>query len=257
MMTEFKFGNTNICTISPYILVQDVTESKPSTQIMAVGNAVGIGQRVTQNARNYLEVVVHFSIMLLPGNEAQRMQILKAVNDAAMRCTYIQVGYRSGMSLKPVVLAEAATVGNIRKWNDTYQLVFRAYELPYWQKTSITSVSSNGVTTATITMNNGSAVQTPLYGIITNKGTAALTSVKIECGSQKIQLTGLNVATNNSVSITYVNGVIRIMAAGSSVLGNRTADSVDDIWLKYGDNSVKVTCNTTCNIVMRFTERYL
>lgn len=232
-----SLNGIDLQTVSPYIILQEVNEGRPQISYTAASGASGIGQFVTQKQRQYVDINVKFSILLMKGAEMLRADILNAVNEWAAAGGALSVSYRPNVHID-VVMFQQMTVGNVKKFNSDYQITFRAYDVPYWVDDSPTTVTGR---TATLQL-SGNAPSL-LNARIVNDGNSATTKIKIAVGQKFIELDGISIAKNASVEITHNGSIMTIKSGETSLLAKRTKESADDLWLNPGTN--QITCTST------------
>ena len=251
-----SLDNKKLTSISPYIIIKSVEEQSPNVNIAVTSVASGIGQRVTQIERRFMDVVVKFAINLMKGHESQRTQILNDVNKWGAEGKTLRVSNRPNVHLSVMMVTQLAP-GYVRKWNEEYSITFRAYTVPFWENDEVTSVTLKNQSSASASLSLSSNAKTPLRVYVKNTSQSSLTSIEFSCNGKKIKIDGLSVASGGNVDVDYENGLITIETNGKSAYSKRTADSSDDVWLFPGGNTVSFKSNVAAEWQVYCYERWL
>ena len=246
-------------SVDSRILVQGVDEAAGKDQISAVSLFGGVGQRVTNRHRDYLDVTVRFSLKIHKNDMQARSVVFEAVTAWAAEGGWLTVNYKADRRLR-VVCAQFPAAGDQWNWTGVYAIVFRAYAIPYWQQAEPDRVTAAG---SRITKQIGVAgsVKTVLDLSFTNTSGAACATFTVSAGGSVISLSNLGLANGETLHIGHTeDGLLRIrIQNGSSyrsALDKRTAESSDDLWVSPGAVTVNVTAQRTGTLAISCAGRF-
>lgn len=238
--------------IAPSIIVRDIDEKPAKMDTKTVQRAIRPGMRVTQQRRQSLEIVLHCNVRAYGG--ADRAQILDEIAYWVQDGGWLEISTRPGKRLR-VTPTGLPSVGSSLNWTGNIDIAFTAYERPYWE--------SKYPVAATIEDEGeliplGTLPEAYVSCSITNEGAENLTTLTVRSGDTFITLRDLDVAPGEVVEIGYTDDdVMRITAAGVSALGNRTAESSDDlVAICRKANAIKVEANQSVRATFRAWGRY-
>lgn len=208
----------------------------------------GIGSRVTAEHRDWLEVKVQFGLRMKLNSYEERAELFEKVITWAAAGGYLMISQKPNRRLR-VILDQIPSEGDEIEWANKYELVFRAYGIPYWQDTSADGITING-TSGSKSMEVRGNTKTAVDFEFKNTSAGAINNFAITAGESKIVLANLGLLNGETLVFDHNdNGrrsVIRIRIrniAGNyrSVLECRTAQSSDDLYVEPGQ--VTVTMN--------------
>ena len=246
-------------SIDSRILIQGIEEAEGKDQISAVSLFGGVGQRITNQHRDTLDVTVRFSIRQKKSDMQARSDVFEKVNAWAAAGGWLTVNYKADRRLR-VICAKYPTAGDQWNWTNTYAIVFRAYAIPYWQQAEPGKLTATG---SSITRQFGVAgsVKTVMDISFKNTSGATCATFTVSAGGSTIALTGLDLANGETLHIDHTeDGLLRIrIQSGSSyrsALGKRTTASSDDLWVNHGNVTVTVTAQRTGSLTMSCAGRF-
>lgn len=148
----------------------------------------------------------------------------------------LTVNDREGQYLRTVKCDQYAAINSVRNWTDPLTLVFSTERTPFWLSNTEKALTISGKNVNGTLKLDGNIS----YSLVTAEITAneKVTSLQITVGSTKLNLKGLNVATNKKVVIDYVNQrYLRIRADGASVMSKLQPESTDNLQAPCGANT--------------------
>ena len=225
------------------IILQGVDESAPSWNLTAQSRASRYGQLYTGTEKRYRDIVVRFAISIVR-DLGERERILQQVIGWAAEGGELRLSYRPGQRLYVVCTAPPA-VSSIDQWANSYQITFRAYDIPEWMEVSpkrTTVTDSGGTATLIIEANAGGKLE---FSAANSSGSAC-TTMTVTANGQSFIFSSLGLASGSTLQCKYNTHDIQSLKIGStSVLEKRTSASADDIWLKKGQNEITFSANVS------------
>lgn len=223
------------------IIQETFTESAIVRQRSTVMLGSHVGQHVS--APDVKEKQFEQTFKILERDPRERALVMNKINAWAMNGGQLTADNRPGLFADVVCTQLPDAV----KWTDEMTMGFSAFEVPYWQSADD---KLNG--TETFLGNSFSTfvpgnVPTPLSFSFKNNLSTAATTLYVQCNGQKIQFNGISLAQNETLVWEYEGRIAKgyILDADGvtkrSVMGNRTADSADDIMLPPGKATVQHT----------------
>ena len=261
-------GGAQLDEADSRIVIRSIEPADGKESISAVGTAAGYGQRITGYRRETADIVVKFAIKARKTDLSTRAEVLEKANAWAAKAAperggaYMTVNYRSGRRIK-AVLVQAPGEGDLWRWTDEFRITFRAYNVPYWEDSSETTlVSETGVTSNTSSVTVGGSAMTPLSVEFTNTASATSDTFSISADGKTIAFESLGLAVGEKLVIDENNGLFRARIKNTSnvyrsVLAKRTAASSDDLRVKPGTVSVVTASAKAGTLSVKYRGRYI
>ena len=237
------------------ILVQGVDEAAGKDQVTAVGIFGGVGQRVTNRHRDYLDVTVRFSLKIKKNEMQARSDVFEKVNAWAAPGGWLTVNYKANRRLW-VTRYQCPAAGDQWAWTSVYSITFRAYAVPFWQQATATEYTATG-SSATISATVLGSEKSLLEVIFKNTSSSTCNTFTITAGGSTIALSNLALAKNQTLHIDHTeDGLLRIRIQNTSgvyrsALDKRTAASSDDLWVSPGAVTVTMTAQRTGTLTVK------
>lgn len=250
---EAALNGLPLSAIAQEILLLDIEEPEPEETSQTDDRALHHGTRRSEWNRKNL--TVRLRMMIRTQNILHRTKIMQDVTQWAARGGWLTINTRPGQRLR-VQAGKLPTLGSALKWTSEIEIAFRAYERPFWEDETPTSVTITGNGSLRFA---GAVSSCPVEVLAVNKGDAPLTSILFSCGDTFIKLDALTLAAGETVSITYTDDdLLTILAGGQTALSTRTADSDDDLLaVPCTDNEVSVTADQPVSVTFRVRGRWL
>ena len=243
-------------------------ESEESTETAEA--AAGFGQRIASQRRNGLPFTVRFKIWQNGRSAAgmqERAELLEKVNAWAANGGELRVNYKPGRRLL-VKLEHAPGEGSLWDWDKEFTIAFRAYEIPYWEDSTVTAAPAIGGSSAS---KSGTAevlgsTRTQADVQIANTSGKEITWVTVTVDGNTMTFGGtgdnLGLAAGETLVLDHVNGLFRARirnAGGSyrSVMAKRTTGSANDLTMLPGSRAVSYSAQRACRMNVSWRSRYL
>lgn len=228
------------------IIIQSVNESKPN-MTRSTASTTGLnGMFMTSFERQSIDVTVSFSIRTVRDYK-KRIEVLDKVNAWAIGGGLLRTNYQDGKVLS-VVCDGLAGAANVKEWTGEYDLLFKAYAIPYWQGSvqSFTWERKNSVS-ATIKMNG--TTKSVMSFEVNNTSKNKVDRVTVSTGQSSITFDGMGLEPGESLVMAY-NGrntqYINIYKSDGTLKkhanGCRTKESSDELVVNSGNNSISISC---------------
>ena len=255
MKLDCQMNGMSLAALDAAILVTDI-EEEGAPQTLTVCDLPGReGSRFIRRRRTSLTVKVR---LMIRERSLPRRRIL--LEKLARWCTdgYLTVSYRRGQRLGCVCVQGVEGI-SVTGWAEEITLIFRAYGLPWWEDT----------VPKTLTLAQGEEGSMHLGGTAEHTWAeaeaACLTAVNtltLLCGETAMTFTNLAMTPGETLRITWDReGLQQIRIQGDnsrSALGNRTADSADDLLLPIGKTvPLRVEADGQVSVTFRARGRYL
>ena len=184
----------------------------------------------------------------------ERQRIFGEILSRAKSGKYLQVSPRPEQRLR----VDSVTRSDMSalRWIDDAQITFTAYLCPWWEniRKTIAKAAEEGKNGSISLLNNGN-VPTPLE--VTAKAIEPITTFTVSCGSEKITLNNLTVASGEEIKIDHnEDGIQSITAAGESAIASRNGQSSDEIMLKRGINKIAFSGDGKMIVTVKARGRY-
>lgn len=179
----------------------------------------------------------------------QRQEICDAVVAWAQSGNVLETNDRQGKRLIADCLTPPS-IDSARDWLDVLEVVFTAYERPFWEekaeaKLSLGGTSGNG--TLYVPGNVGSA----FVEVTAKPRSGTMANLTVTAGNTSIALTGIAATASAPLVISYDDKQIMSIKRGNvSVLDKRSGTSSDDLLLECGKlGTLSFSASVACDIM--------
>lgn len=245
------------------IVVSSVEPADGRENISAVDAAAGYGQRITGRRRSTLDMVVKFRILEHGHSESgqqARAEVLEKVNAWAASGGVLTVNYKPDRRLN-VILAQAPGEGSLWDYTKEFQIVFRAYTIPYWESASAVNTSfyaAAGSGNKSLVVEGSAETQCDV--MVANNSGSTMNSCTISIGGKSMTFSALGLASGETLVVDHSDGLVRIRIQGSggtfrSAMAKRTG--ANDFMVAPGTITCSYTVANNCRITVGWRTRYL
>lgn len=221
-----SLNNVSMASIDENLLILNVKHEPPVYKYNTHSIAGKQGSSVSNRHKEAERVTIDFEIHVYAIDD--RQEVLQDVIRWAKDGGVLEVNDRDGQQL--VCICESIpSIDSVRDWTNPLSITFAAYDIPYWQDKTTTTLILEGEEVSGTQAIGGNGDDCYVKCTVVPEGT--LTSLTVTAGDTTISLTGISVSS--TLVIGYVNGVFTIND-GSSLLSKRTAASSDDLRVACG-----------------------
>lgn len=214
------------------VVIRKVDPGTAVENITTADRMGGWGQRVTGAHTQALEASVSYAIDLPKTMLAERREIFDAVNSWATSGGWLRTNEMPGRRMY-VDRAVVPDGGDMRDWTREHQILFRAYNVPFWQDEDKASASSGTVSSGTVYLDVGGNAGSVLDVTFQNRSGKTISSFWVQANGHRITLSGMNLGGSASLVISHGNdGLLRITAGGTNVYSKYTG--ADDLYVNPG-----------------------
>ncbi|MBE5795815.1 MAG: hypothetical protein E7327_00370 [Clostridiales bacterium] len=206
-------------SIDPAVRVTDLTELPPRRRVVTVPTARH-GLRLLRRVRESLTVRVSF--LIAEEDPVRRRTVLQALHRWAEPGGLLTVSDRPGQHL--TVQCDTLPTMSALCWTDELAIEFTAYAVPFWETDESAKVTTGSSATLTLP---GNADECPVGAVVTNNGSAALTTLTLRCGDTQMTFSGLSLAAGKKFTLGMSDGLLYADANGTGALMLRSGDSSD------------------------------
>lgn len=254
MLTYFDaaIGGEWMSSLDENLLVIDVQESEKKG-VATADRPFADGQRFIRSQRKTLSVTVRFVIAEV--DPSRRAYVLQLVQAWAQKGGRLEVNYRENQYLMARCDA-LPSIASANEWTGEMNVVFTAYECPFWLSHDEASVS---ITSSGSISPGGVYDRIPCNVKVTNKGNAPVTQVTVTANQTRMTFEGISLPVDASLEITHdARGVLSARIGEASVLASRTENSSDDLFVSGGtNNSISVSGNGSVTATFKARGVYL
>lgn len=262
---RIAFNDSWLDELDDAIVIRSIDPGTPKQNVQAVNRMGGAGQRMTVRHWEMIECSVTFAINIPRNQLKARRQVFDAVVAWANNTGWLKINYMQDrrMHVDSVVIPSP---GDLWNWTDEYTIVFRAYNVPFWQSTLVTKTIS-GTTVGGIAMEVPGNVESVLDATVTNKSgkTISYLSMTVKQGSKELsnlQLNDISLPENGVVEISHgTNGILTIKKksgnSSESIMNKLNASSSDDLFIRPGDISITFSAERAVTVDFSLRGRYL
>ena len=231
-----SLGGYQLDEVNEAIVIQNVDTGVPHESVSAVNRMGGAGQRMTSQHWETLEVSVTFAIDLPKRNLEARREVFDAVNAWALGGKWLKTNERPGrrMYVDKVVLPGA---GDLWNWTNEYTIVFRAYNVPFWQDEVPAQAVSSTASGGTVYIQAGGNMESVLDVTVANKSGKEIQNLWVQANGNRITLGSLGLGGSETLTISHGNdGLLRIKKGSTSVYNKYSG--ADDLYVTPGNVAV-------------------
>lgn len=244
-----KLGNAQLDEAAKPIAIRTV-EIREAAESFSTVNLEGVdGQRVTGHRRDTLDVSVKFGIDIGKRNLEERAEALEAAVAWAAKARKENGGAWMTVNWKPkkqlrVYLATPPAEGDLWDWTKDFEIVFRAFHVPYWQDVEETSLAFPIGNAGSASISVPGTATTKANVTMYNNTTYTINAPSITVAGKTMAFEGLALAGHETLEIDHTAEDllrIRIKSTGGSyrnVMSKRTAGSDHDFILEPGNRTV-------------------
>lgn len=237
-MTRYEcvLNGKPLSDISCQISVLDINEEAPDEEITAYKRAFKDGMTFVRKQRGKISVSVLFEIG--ERDVQSRKEICQLVQEWARAGGVLKINDRPGQELY-VVCEQLPSIASALKWTQPLAVRFSAYDVPYWQSVSGSSVTTSGQKSFFVA---GTVEKCKASASIVNTGNSTINSITIDTGASEISFTGIALEPTKKLETGYdAHGYFFAKIGSTSVLDKQHGD--DELEALCGHNLVKVSAS--------------
>ena len=243
-----------LSSVGPF-LIQQVYEDAPALEITEGERPGRSGQLLITRKRQTLQVAIELVI-------AERFDLMLRTHHLEVLAQWAQ-GHILELSNHPgrrlaVACTGEPTLNEARNYASKIRIEFTAYEVPYWEDTSVTSVTLSGDDEEDDLLIPGTVLApVSLTVTVSSASSAALTDFSVTVGDRTIVLDELEIAAAGTVTFERdARDNLMIRSGTTSLLSKRTAESDDDLLAGPGVTAVSFTSDVACSVVYSVRGRW-
>ena len=237
------------------IVIRGIDAGTPKESLQAVNRMGGAGQRVILRHMETLEAKVTFAIDIPKRRIAERREVFDLVKDRALRGGWLTVSERPGKKMwaEKVIMPDA---GDLWDWTRDWDILFRAYGVPFWVDENPASVTVPNITSGTAQITVPGDEETVLDVKFENISGQNIPNFSVGAGGKTLELTGVNLGAGQTLEIYHTpDGLLRAVKGTESVYG--LLGGADDLNVKPGDVTVTVAATRAGKLTVSCAGRYL
>ena len=249
-----SLGGQQLDELDERIVIRSVNPGVPNEALGATERMGGVGQRLTSQHWNSLDVIVTYAIDVPKTDLKTRKEIFDAVNSWALKGGWLKVNYIKNRRLyvdKVIVPGS----GDLFNWTNEYTLTFRAYNVPFWTDTTPESVTKQ-VSNGSISIDVPGQVQTVLNATLQNVCGQTISDISIKVGKNTLKFAGINLGGTATLTISHGHdGLLRAKVGDTSVYNKITGG--EDLYADPGVNTVTIESKRALKVTIEATGRYV
>lgn len=246
------------------INIKGIEEGAGKESISAAATAGGSGQRITGRHRDTMDVIVKFSMTIMPEELEARNAVLEKIKAWAAEGGYLTVNYKPNRRLY-VECVQAPGAGDLYDWTAVYSITFRAYALPYWEEAAENKRATAVASSASVTMEIEGSAETEAEVTLENRSGMAIENVTISAAGRTMAFTALALGGNEQLIIRHEiigkQRMLRILISGKggtrSAMARRSEASSDDLYVSPGTRTFSFTADRACQMTVGVRGRFV
>lgn len=241
--------------VDPAVLVLGVAEEAAARQQTAV-NQWAVGQRLTANRLNYIDVTVTFAVRIKKSDMQGHTRVFGAVSRWANTGGYLTASHRDGQRIR-VACVGISRLADPVKWETEYTITFRAYERPFWEDVREWVDTVSGTTFVHKLPARGTQpTQLDLY--LKNTTSGIMNTLTVSTDEDEMEFEDLSLGPGKILAITHSETGLLVIknSTNTSLMTARTLESSDDLTLRPGLNTITVTAQCAAEATFRYRGRW-
>ena len=250
-----SLGTVHLDGVDDSIVIRGIDPGVPKENITAVDKMGGAGQRVTGSHWQTLEASVTYAIDIPKRQMTRRREVFDAVNAWAAKKGWLRMTEMPGrkMYADKVILPGS---GDLWDWTAEYTIVFRAYNVPFWQDNEAARFESRTAAEGSVTAEVGGTARSVLDITFENKSGKVINNFWVEANGNRITLTGLNLGGSEKLTISHrTDGLLQMKAGSRNVYTKYTG--ADDLYVEPGNVAVTFKADRAGILTASSTGRWL
>lgn len=269
--TRVWLDNIGLTDIDPAIIIHDVSYKVNEIQTGTIDRARSSSKRIL--LRKFGAGVVTVSFEVHEYSQVFRQSIVERVVAWAMSGGDLTCDDRPNKRLRNVVCTSAPSIESTQRWTNILQIVFTAYENPFWEDIVPIQVTLTGTDASGTIYGPGSAIG-PYVEVRAQCNEDVLSTITLNVGNTSIKVENMVIQPNTGFAwsgdlwIYYDDRHIQHIERKKSLqvpslddmslLANRTASSDDDLIAGLGETtSVSFTANVSSTVTFMARGLYL
>lgn len=251
-------GGVQLDELHERIVVQSVDPGAPEENISTATPMGRWGERITGAHWTPLEVKITYGIDVSKdpdiGGMELRREIFDLVNTWARKAGWLTYNAMPNkrVYIDKVVLPSA---GDLWNWTESFDIILRAYNVPFWQDESAQQVTSAMITNGNMIVPVGGNMTTVLDAEFKNISGKTINNFYIAAGGNSLTLSSLGLGGTSTLLIHHgTDGMLRITAGGASAYSKRTGS--DDLYVEPGNVNVTIRADRAGALTLRSFGRY-
>ena len=249
-----SLGGVQLDELDEHIVIRSINPGVPNEKLSTTDRMGGVGQRLTTQHWNSLDVNVTYAIDLPRKKLKERKEIFDLVNSWALKGGWLKVNYIRARRLyiDKVIIPGS---GDLYNWTNEYTITFRAYNVPFWTDTTAESVKKK-ITKGDIKITVPGQVQTVLNATLQNVSGQTISDISIKTGKNTLTFKGINLGGSATLTISHGNdGLLRAKVGSTSVYNKITGG--EDLYVMPGENTVTIESKRAVQATIEAVGRYV
>lgn len=236
------------------IIIKDISYQTPALQYAAASLSGRNGQFIQGMTRGTASVTITLEIHEQAVHI--RQDVCRKIQQWALHGGEMTTNDRPGQRIyvKPSVMP---SIESVKRWTGDIQIVFTAYEKPYWEDIVPKGVRCAVGENKTLYV-GGTMEKTQVNVTVKNGGESTIQSLTVTAGESFFVFDGLGLESDEELEIGHdENGLLYIRVNGESRMDRRTAESSDDLEIMSCEVSgVSIVADGTASAAFVVRGRY-
>lgn len=229
-------GGQQLDELHDAIVIRSIDPGVPNESISAVDRMGGAGSRITGDHFSTIDVSVTYAIDIPKRRMAERRAVFDLVNTWAMNTGWLVTNERPGKKIY-IDKAVLPSAGDLWNWTSEYTLVFRAYNVPFWQNEQAALVASGTASSGSVWLQVDGNLDTVVDVTFENRSGMTINNFWVQVSGNRITLSSLGLGGSETLRIHHgTDGLLRIQIGSRSVYDRYTG--ADDLYTSPGARQV-------------------
>lgn len=240
---EVYLNGVALSSVNPDILILDVQYSPANFTTETYTTAKRQGARIHRRYVDKASVTVSFAIRKYGIQD--RQTVCADVVAWAKNGGVLQTNDRNGQRLR-CVCETFPVVQSVLRWTDPLTMTFSAYALPFWEEETPSVLHLTGTSDGGTLYVPGNIDGAMIEATVT--ANASLTSVNLSANGKTMILSGLSVASGETIVLSYDDEMIQSIKVGTTSILNKRSGPDDLLAIGGATNAFAFTSDADADV---------
>lgn len=258
-------GNKDLDKVHGRVVVTGMEPGTTRQNVTAADSGMW-GQRITGRHWGILEAKVSYGIDVRTVNMPLRREIFDKVNAWAIKKGWLEFITEASGRRMYVDEVELPDPGDLWDWTANYTIIFRAYNVPFWEDTDAQTITKKKFADGkeeSLKMEIGGTAPSVLDLSFKNVSGKTITNFTLKVGSRTLKLTGVKLEKDETLNFTHTQEGILQITADATRNGKNVSRSVyglltgnDDTNVNPGSVTIKVNATRAGDLTVSNKARW-
>ena len=251
-----RIGSVLLDSLDPRIVLLGMDPGQAKQNITAADRGPW-GQRMTGAHWGIREASITFALDISKKKAADRLEVLNKIYAWAKPKQWLRFSMMDDRQLY-VDQVELPNMGDFRDWTNEYTILFRAYNVPFWESREVTTAPVlKNKSSGSVTIEVGGTAPSVLDISFKNTSGKQINDFSVTAGGKTMKLTGANITASETLTIgrSRSTGAVSIKSGTRNVYNTLTG--ADDLRVDPGKVTVTISATRAGNLTVTNYARWI